>query len=112
MLLKFKKVDKFGNLEFQSSEKGFPESYQDLLLKRSKIEALSLGTYNPIYHSEKYRFCIVSCKKYEADLIAGAVYEVVFDLVKCCQNGKTYVNAKIREITMVSEPIAEEILDF
>ena len=119
MLLIFKEIDKFGNLCFKASEKEQPISYYDLVEKKNKIDHLRFDSYNPLYHSEKYKFvCINFKKQYDLSIksfdtpVVGGLYKIKFTLTRHSYKDKNYVNANIIDLELIELPKEEEVLDF
>ena len=115
MLLKFKGVDKFGNLQFTANDGQCPISYFDLVKKSQKRTKMCLNTYNPIYISAPYKFCCITFKKNYNQLdtpVVGGIFEIKFNLTRHEHKGKDYITAVIISLELVEEPSSVEVLDF
>lgn len=106
VLLTFSKLDKYENMRFSCSEKVDLKSYNDLKNKYNKLVERDMDTYLPLYLNSEFKFCTITFKsgqkKYK--LIPKALYEVEFNLTTHQHNDKTYINANIKKLKLVSEP--------
>jgi hypothetical protein len=106
-VLTFSKLDKYENMRFNCSEKVDLKSYNDLKNKYNKLVEKDLDTYLPIYNNCEFKFCTITFKKSNQKkykLIPKAVYEVEFNLTTHQHNDKTYINANISKLKLISQP--------
>ena len=90
-----------------------------LLKKKNKIDHLRFDSYNPLYHSEKYKFvCINFKKQYDLSIksfdtpVVGGLYKLSFNLARHSYKDKNFVNANITSLTLIDAPKPDLILDF
>lgn len=102
--IRFKNVDKYGNLTFICNDKYNSDSYKFLKTLSDKLNRLYPDEYNPIYHNDEFKYCIIQCSKNNKfTLNDDNIYKIEFDICKKNVDDKTYLNCILKSAKFVKK---------